>query len=63
VGSRTEPDGGRYEGLWRGNRAHGEGRYVAPDGTVFEGFWRNGCLDHGNRRIWVGGTPPECSHK
>ncbi|CAJ1369208.1 unnamed protein product [Effrenium voratum] len=33
------PDGARYEGQWKGDKAHGWGRFVHADGDVYEGEW------------------------
>lgn len=34
------PDGSRYEGEWRENKACGKGKFWHADGDVFEGNWR-----------------------
>jgi hypothetical protein len=37
-----------YEGGWKRNRMHGEGRVIYPDGTVKCGLWESG------RRVGIG---------
>ena len=36
-GVRVWPDGSRYEGWWKENRANGLGRLIHADGDVYEG--------------------------
>ena len=40
-GTQVWPDGGRYEGEWQGNRAHGKGKFWHADGDVYEGHWKD----------------------
>jgi len=40
-GSQVWPDGGRYEGEWSQNRAHGKGKFWHADGDIYEGDWRD----------------------
>ena len=35
------PDGARYEGFWRYNKACGKGKFWHVDGDVFEGEWQD----------------------
>ncbi len=35
------PDGARYVGEWRENRAHGQGKFSHIDGDTYEGQWAN----------------------
>ena len=39
-GEQVWPDGARYEGEWRKNKAHGKGKFWHVDGDVFDGQWR-----------------------
>ncbi len=34
-------DGSIYEGYWKDNMAHGNGRLIHSDGDVYEGDWLN----------------------
>lgn len=38
-GIQVWPDGSRYEGYWRMNKANGKGRLIHADGDVYEGDW------------------------
>ena len=38
-GVQTWPDGARYEGFWKYNKACGRGKFWHVDGDVFEGEW------------------------
>ncbi len=46
------PDGSKYEGIWRGDKANGKGRLIHADGDVYEGEWMDdkahgkGCYMH-----------------
>ena len=40
-GTQVWPDGGKYEGEWRENRANGKGQFWHADGDVYEGNWRD----------------------
>ena len=40
-GTQVWPDGGKYEGEWRDNRANGKGQFWHADGDVYEGNWRD----------------------
>ena len=35
------PDGSRYDGYWKDDRANGRGRLIHADGDVYEGEWLN----------------------
>jgi hypothetical protein len=41
MGVQVWPDGARYEGEWRENRAHGQGKFTHVDGDVYDGYWAN----------------------
>jgi hypothetical protein len=41
-GSRTYPDGGKYLGEFRENRANGQGTHIYSDGRKYVGEWRDG---------------------
>ena len=38
-GIQIWPDGSQYEGYWKDNMAHGQGRLIHGDGDVYEGNW------------------------
>ena len=38
-GIQIWPDGSRYEGYWKNNKANGKGRLIHGDGDVYEGDW------------------------
>ena len=40
-GQQVWPDGGRYEGEWQSNRAHGKGKFWHSDGDIYEGDWKD----------------------
>ena len=40
VGTRTYPNGDKYDGEWKYNNMHGEGTIIHPDGRVEKGIWR-----------------------
>lgn len=40
-GVQIWPDGARYEGEWRRNKAHGKGKFWHVDGDVFDGEWKD----------------------
>jgi hypothetical protein len=40
-GVQVWPDGARYEGYWRFNKACGKGKFWHVDGDVFEGEWND----------------------
>lgn len=35
------PDGAKYEGEWKNNKANGRGKFWHVDGDYFEGEWRD----------------------
>lgn len=39
-GVQIWPDGAKYEGKWRNNKAHGKGKFWHADGDVFDGEWK-----------------------
>lgn len=59
-GLQIWPDGARYEGRYRKDRAHGKGTYRGANGDVYSGKWVNGCYREGNRRWSIGAAPSEC---
>ena len=59
-GMQIWPQGNRYEGNYRADRAHGQGTYRTPDGQTISGVWSNGCL-RASGRIWrVGAGENDC---
>ena len=40
VGMQFWPDGSKYEGIWRHDKASGHGRMTHANGDVYEGDWR-----------------------
>lgn len=40
VGVQIWPDGSRYEGLWRRDKANGRGRMTHANGDMYEGDWK-----------------------
>ena len=38
-GIQIWPDGSKYEGYWKENKANGKGRLIHADGDVYEGDW------------------------
>lgn len=41
-------DGSIYEGFWKNNKAHGEGRFILANGDMYVGNWANDKADgHG----------------
>lgn len=40
-GTQIWPDGSRYEGYWRNDRANGPGRLIHADGDVYQGDWED----------------------
>lgn len=38
-GTQIWPDGSRYDGYWRNDRANGPGRLIHADGDVYQGDW------------------------
>jgi hypothetical protein len=36
-GTQIWPDGAKYEGYWKNNKAHGRGKFWHVDGDIFEG--------------------------
>jgi len=36
-GSQMWPDGSRYEGYWKYDKANGQGKLVHADGDIYEG--------------------------
>ena len=38
-GTLIWPDGGKYIGYWKNDKAHCKGRLVHPDGDAYEGEW------------------------
>lgn len=40
VGMQFWPDGSKYEGMWRHDKASGHGRMTHANGDVYEGEWR-----------------------
>ena len=35
------PDGSKYEGFWKLDRANGQGRLIHANGDVYQGEWVN----------------------
>lgn len=42
-GILVNPDGSKYEGLFRAGKLDGKGRYITVKGDFFEGMYSNGC--------------------
>ena len=40
-GTQTWPDGSKYEGDWKNDKANGKGRYVHANGSVYTGNWKD----------------------
>jgi hypothetical protein len=40
-GTQIWPDGSRYDGYWRNDRANGPGRLIHADGDVYQGDWED----------------------
>ena len=40
-GHQLWPDGSRYEGAWKNDKANGNGKLIHADGDVYEGDWMN----------------------
>ncbi len=40
-GVQVWPDGAKYEGEWRNNKANGKGKFWHADGDVYEGEWKD----------------------
>jgi hypothetical protein len=40
LGIQVWPDGSRYEGMWRRDKANGRGRMTHANGDMYEGQWR-----------------------
>ena len=40
-GVQNWPDGGRYDGEWKDNKAHGKGKFWYMDGDIYEGEWKD----------------------
>jgi len=38
-GIQVWPDGARYEGEWRDNKANGKGKFWHADGDIYDGEW------------------------
>lgn len=41
VGVQFWPDGSKYEGMWRRDKANGRGRMTHANGDLYEGEWRD----------------------
>ncbi len=41
VGIQLWPDGSKYEGLWKKDKANGKGRMTHANGDVYEGEWKD----------------------
>jgi len=41
VGVQFWPDGSKYEGMWRNDKANGRGRMTHSNGDVYEGEWKD----------------------
>ena len=39
VGIQLWPDGSKYEGMWRRDKANGRGRMTHANGDIYEGAW------------------------
>ena len=59
-GTQLWPDGSRYEGMWRNDKANGQGKLVHADGDIYEGQWVNdkaegtGTYSHANGAYYEG---------
>jgi len=42
TGAKTYADGDVYEGEFKNDKRHGEGKYTFADGDVYEGNWKDG---------------------
>ena len=40
-GAMLWPDGSRYDGAWKENKANGRGRLIHADGDVYDGEWKD----------------------
>jgi hypothetical protein len=41
VGIQFWPDGSKYEGMWRKDKATGKGRMTHANGDIYDGEWLN----------------------
>jgi hypothetical protein len=57
-GVQTWPNGARYDGDWRNDRAHGQGSYRGANGQTCTGNWVDGCFKSGQCLHAVGAA--EC---
>ena len=55
-GTQVWPDGAKYEGEWKFNKANGKGKFWHADGDVYEGDWEDDKANGQERRgIWEDG--------
>lgn len=40
-GTMVWPDGAKYIGEWRFNKAHGRGKFYHVEGDIYDGEWSN----------------------
>ena len=59
-GVQEWPDGAKYEGLWKNNKANGHGKFIHSNGDVYEGNWVDdkvngqGVYNHANGTVYDG---------
>lgn len=41
VGIQFWPDGSKYEGLWKKDKANGKGRMTHANGDIYDGEWKD----------------------
>ena len=41
IGIQFWPDGSKYEGTWRNDKANGKGRMTHANGDIYDGCWEN----------------------
>lgn len=44
-GIQVWPDGSKYEGFWKNDKAHYMGRLIHADGDVYDGEWKEDKAD------------------
>jgi hypothetical protein len=68
VGIQIWPDGSKYEGIWRRDKANGRGRMTHANGDMYEGQWRddkangNGVFVDANNAMYTGEWVEDTQH-